>query len=311
MRFSWYLMLAASLPGLVGCGAAERPAANDAAAPQDAAVDAPVEVASPARPCALGGTGRLRVSVALDPALERRAPEVWLAARCDHGHDVRLVRWDRSPAMLLDGFGPGEYTVFASSFVAAPTTSARVSIDPVSTASLSVTLAAEPAAIGTLQAGGVGVAVDAGLLVRPDASRGDVDATAPPAWTARSFITDPDSGMSLGSVEVEAAPVEDLDDAASDPRVAVRVVVRNTCSPGGGGACGALALHGAEVRALDGETPRGVGAGAFVSASVAPGESTAMERPIVLRGALPDAQHALRVAVFGALPRAARAAGRP
>lgn len=310
MRFSWYLTLAAAAPwALIGCGDAVQGAPVDASTSADVvAVDASAEDVAPSRPCALGGTGRLRVSVALDPALERRAPEVWLAARCGD-RDVRLVRWDRSPAMVLDGFGPGAYTVFASSFLAAPTTSARVNIDPVSTASLSVTLGAEPPVMATLQAGGVGVAVDAGVAALPDAAGAGFDAAARPSWAARAYVTDVETGASLGGVEVEAVAADPADDGT--PRVAVRVVVRNTCTANGMPPCGPFALRGAEVRTLDGETPSGVNAGAFVAAELMPGESTSMASPILVRGALPDERHALRVAVYGSSPRALRAAMRP
>lgn len=311
MRFSWHLLLAAALP-LAGCGDATRATASDAGASSDVALaDGAPEDVPPARPCALGGTGRLRVSVALDPGLERREPEVWLSARCgEDDREVRLVRWDRSPAMVLDGFGPGAYTVFASSFLGAPSTSARTEIDAVSTASLSVTLSAEPGAIATLQAGGAGGAVDAGVAPRGDAGAGAADVAAVPSWSARTYITDPETSASLGSVEVEAVPAERADEDGG-ARVAVRVVVRNTCSLTGGAGCGTIALHGAEVRSLDGETPRGLGAGAFVTTTLSAGESASMVRPMVIRGALPDAQHALRVAVYGATPRAARTGMRP
>jgi hypothetical protein len=248
------------------------------------------------------------VSVALDPALEPRAPEVWLSARCgDDGREVRLVRWDRSPSMVLDGFGPGVYSVFASSFLAAPTTSARVQIDPVSTASLSVTLPSTPPAIATLRAGGSGVAVDAGAP--GDARTASVDASARPTWSGRAYLSDGTSAPSVGSVEVDAVSLGAA--AEGGEAIEVRVTVRNVCAVSAMNACGRIVLRGVEVRALDGDAPQGVASGSFSVAAIGPGESASLERAAVLRGGLPDAQRALRVAVFGELPRAGQAAMRP
>lgn len=288
---------------LSGCGASALPV-DDAAVTADAALSADVapDDAPAASPCSLGGTGRLRVALTLDTALQRRAPEVWLSTRCGaDDREVRLVRWDRSDTMVLDGFGPGPYTVVASSFLAAPARTARVDLGARATASLSVTLPAEPVALATVRAGaGVAGVLDAGAL--SDAAAPASDA-ARPAWSARATIDEAGYG-GVGSVDVDAQQV-------TEETLELRVLVRNTCAASNTATCPVLQLGGAEVRALLGDAPRGTGIGEFERARLGPGESTTLVRAISLRGSLPGEQSALHVAVHGAVTRPAAAAMRP
>lgn len=295
------LRLALTL-SLAGCGASAL-ATDDGAAPEDAAADASLTEGAPAAaPCSLGGTGRLRVALTLDTALQRRSPEVWLSTRCGaDDREVRIVRWDRAETMVLDGFGPGAYTVVASSFLAAPARTARVDLGVRATASLSVTLPAEPVALAMVRAGaGVAGVLDAGVL--RDAAAPAFDA-ARPAWTARATIDEEGYG-GVGSVDVDAQQV-------SDETLELRVLVRNTCAATNLSTCPALQLGGAEVRALLGDAPRGMGVGEFERTRLAPGESTSLLRAISLRGSLPGEQSALHVAVHGAVVRPAASAMRP
>lgn len=297
------LRLALSL-SLTGCGASalqtdDADVADDASGAADVAL---ADDAPPAASCSLGGTGRLRVALTLDPALIRRSPEVWLSTRCgDDDREVRLVRWDRSDTMVLDGFGPGAYTVVASSFLAAPARTARVVLGARATASLSVTLPAEPVALATVRAGaGVAGLLDAGLL--RDAEAPALDA-ARPAWSARAIIDEEGYG-GVGSVDVDAQQV-------SDETLELRVLVRNTCAASNTSTCPVLQLGGAEVRSLFGDAPRGTGVGEFERTRLAPGESASLLRAITLRGSLPGEQSALHVAVHGAVVRPAASAMRP
>lgn len=289
---------------LAGCGASALQT-DDGAVATDASATSEVSVsddATPAAPCSLGGTGRLRVALTLDPALQRRAPEVWLSTRCgDDDREVRLVRWDRADTMVLDGFGPGAYTVVASSFLAAPARTARVDLGSRATASLSVTLPAEPVALATVRAGaGVAGVLDAG--VARDAEAPTLDA-ARPAWSARAIIDEAGYG-GVGSVDVDAQQV-------SDETLELRVLVRNTCAASNTSTCPVLQLGDAEVRALLGDAPRGSGVGEFERTRLAPGESSSLLRAISVRGSLPGEQSALHVAVHGAVVRPAASAMRP
>ncbi len=289
----------------VGCGGAS--ATDDAARPVDAAMGAPdsprVDVGAGA-PCGLGGTGRLRVAVTVDPALLRRSPEVWLSARC--GADdrvVRLVRWDRSATMVLDGFGPGAYSVVASSLLASPARTARVDVNALSTASLSVTLPAEPAALATVRAGaGVSGTIDAGAS--PGDAVAPADVALRPTWTGRAQVDDPMLLGGVGSAEVEAVQV-------SPEGVEVRVLVRNTCAASSVASCPTLELTGAEARALVGDAPHDVAFGEFERTRLAAGESVTLTRPMALRGELPGPRSALQLSVYGTITRASAGAMRP
>lgn len=301
MRFSWIVI------ACLAAGCAEEPAAPSADAGVDAAVQptydtAAAEDVAPAEPCSLGGTGRLRVAVTLDPLLMRRGPEVWLSARCgSDDRELRVVRWDRSPSMVLDGFGPGAYSVVASSFVAASARTARIDLDPRSTASLSVTLLGEPAAIAVVRAGaGVGGSVDAGRTP-PDGAVFAADGGARATWSGRVAIDGNPGAAALGSVEVEAVQ-------ASESAMELRVVVRNTCATS---ACPAIQLAGVEARTLLGDAPTGVGEGQFDRPQVLAGESSALVAPVSLRGALPGEQGALHVAIYGVVRAPGAAAMRP
>ncbi|MEZ4390112.1 MAG: hypothetical protein R3A48_03365 [Polyangiales bacterium] len=289
----------------LAAGCAEERASPTADAAVDAAGQPAYDTAAagdvaPSEPCSLGGTGRLRVAVTLDPLLMRRAPEVWLSARCgSDDRELRVVRWDRSPSMVLDGFGPGAYSVVASSFIAAPARTARIDLDPRSTASLSVTLPGEPAALAVVRAGGAGAA-DAGLA-RPDGAVVEGDGGARPSWSGRVAIDGTPGAAALGSVEVDAVQ-------ASESAIELRVVVRNTCATS---ACPAIVLAGAEARALLGDVPTGVAEGRFDRPQILAGESSALVEPISLRGALPGAQGALHLAVYGVVRAPGAAAMRP
>lgn len=312
LRFKSLLPL---LLGGAGCGGVASPPADAASTPSTDVISdlaSPRFDTGPQQACALGGTGRLRVGVALAPELEPRTPEVWLAARCgDEPFELRLVRWDRSASMVLDGFGPGMYEIFASSFVGAPTTSARATVDPSSTVSLSVTLAATPPLLAALSGGGSGLAIDGGAPASRDAGLAETDAAVLPVWTARTHIIDSVSGASLANVEVEARPTELVPDDRDNSRITVRAVVRGVCTATPLMPCPQLTLHAAEVRTLDNERPWGVGTSNFVSNRVAPGDAVALQRPVLLRGALPDARSVVRVAVYGSIGAPTAAGMRP
>lgn len=301
MRLSWIVIACLA----AGCG--EEPYAPRADASVEAAGQAAYDVAAaedvaPAAPCSLGGTGRLRVAVTLDPQLMRRGPEVWLSARCGgDDRELRVVRWDRSPTMVLDGFGPGSYSVVASSFVAASARTARIDLDPRSTASLSVTLLGEPAAIAVVRAGaGVAGAVDAGLSL-PDGAVPAGDGGARASWSGRVAIDGMPGAAALGSVEVEAVQ-------ASESAMELRVYVRNTCATS---ACPSIQLAGVEARTLLRAAPTGVGEGQFDHPQILAGESAALVAPISLRGVLPGEQGALHVAIYGLVRAPGAAAMRP
>lgn len=297
MRFTWTLLV-----GLIGCGA-EPPGVSVV----DASIDAPevnlAEDVAPAAPCSLGGTGRLRVAVTLDPQLVRRAPEVWLSTRCgEDDRELRLVRWDRSPTMVLDGFGPGQYSVVASSFVAPSARTARTVLDPRSTASLSVTLLDEPAAIGIVRAGaGVSGAVDAGA--RRDGAVATSDGGARPSWIARASVDAPAGTNAVGGVDVEGVQV-------AEDAIELRVVVRNVCAATAS-ACPVIELAGAEARSLVNNAPVGQIEGRFDRPRLFGGESATLLRPLALRGLLPSERSAVHVAVHGLIRALGQAGSRP
>lgn len=265
--------------------------------PTDAAVffDAPSadvaaasDVALP--PCSIGGAGRLRVGVSLDPDLERRTPEVWLSVHC--GADlrpVRVVRWDRSGSQLLDGFGAGRYQVYASSFLAAGSWSAPVTLEGVSTVAVPVTLGASPASLVTLTTDDVVTGADAGVR---DAG------TALPTWGGRStFRAGADS--TVGVLEVEFQTVTPTTDAGVGT-VSMRAVVRNVCSSA---MCPTLQLHSVEVRSLRADAPAGVSLARFeMTAALAVGQSASLPQPVTLPGSLPDAAQRYQVALYGTVP---------
>lgn len=282
------------LVSLSACGSSSNvtnPTPTDAAVFSDASsADVSASSDAPMPQCSTGGAGRLRVGVSLDPDLERRAPEVWLSVHC--GADlrpVRVVRWDRSGSQLLDGFGPGRYQVYASSFLAAGSWSDPVTLEGVSTVAVPVTLVASPASLVTLSTDDIVAGADAGAR---DAG------TSPPAWGGRAtFRAGADS--TVGVLEVEFQTVTPTTDAGVGT-VSLRAVVRNVCSAG---TCPTLQLHSVEVRSLRGDAPAGVSLARFeMAAALAVGQSASLPQPVTLPGSLPDVAQHYRVALFGAVP---------
>lgn len=276
---------------LSACGSASTsdPTPSDASVPSDVVtsdVSAGGDVST--APCSTGGAGRLRVGVSLAPDLDRRGPEVWLSVHC--GADlrpVRVVRWDRSGSQLLDGFGPGRYQVYASSFLAAGSWSDPVTLEGVSTVAVPVTLGATPAALVTLSTDDVPAGgTDGGVAM----------------WGGRAtFRAGGDS--TVGVLEVEVLPATQPEGDAGVGTVSVRAVVRNVCS---GSTCPTLQLHSIEVRSLRSDAPAGVSLARFeMSAALGVGQSASLPQPLTLPGGLPSDAQEYRVALYGALPAAA------
>ncbi len=255
----------------------------------DAGVDAAVADVAPPGPCSTHGAGRLRVTVSLDPSIDRNRADVWLAARCGaQTSPVQVLRWDGSSSQSLEGLGPGSWQVYASSFLAPGAWSPRVDLAGAATAAVTVTLQGNAPVLGRYDSATGG---DAGVPPTGDAGV-TVDAGGLPGGTWRGVapVSDPDDGT-VGWLEVSAGP-------AGAGMVAVQLVVRNACTAA---PCPSLSLTAAEARTLDGDTPVDLGAIRYAGAPVAlgVGESAPLPQPIVLRGGVPDGRHGLQVALFG------------
>jgi hypothetical protein len=218
------------------------------------------------------GTGRLRVSVSLDPSLVGRTSDVWLAVQCNNGTGpVRIVRWDGSATQTLDGFGPGTYRVFGSSFLAPGQWSNTATLSGVATAAVSLTLGSEGALLASVNE------------TTPPSDGGG----APGEWTMRVPVREMNGAPMLGQATVVARAIgADLE---------VRVVVQNQC---GASVCAPLMLHSVEARALEGTVPTGFAWANFASPMVLQGALSA-SAAMRLRAMLPNAAHALQVAVYG------------
>lgn len=273
--------------------------------PRDAAVDAADVAAADVSttPCAQDGAGRLRVAVSLAPSLLERTADVWLAVQCNEGASpVRLVRWDRSPTQILDGFGPGTYRVFGSSFLAPGRWSTMAALEGVATSAVSLTLPSDGALLASVSSERPAGAVDAGEVdageVDAGASEPDVhDGSAVPVWEARAPLRDAVDGPVIGWMSVVAR-------ASASNTIELRVVVQNVCATT---TCRPITLISAEARSLDGDVPHGFAAADFENPTLAHGASTSLSRPLVLAGSLPDAQHKVQVALYAVAAPAARA----
>lgn len=282
-----FLLLGAALA--CGCGSGD---ATDGGV--DARVDASVtDIAAPfldvdpSAQCASQGTGRLRVTVSLDPSFDLQTAEVWLGLRCGSHPISRVVRWDRSATQVIDGLGPGSYRVYGSSFLAPGAWSSAVLLGNAVTAAVPVTLQAEGEVLVSYSStrGGPDASVDA--------------ATAGGAWQRQVVIRERGSGVMLGTATIEARPIT-LDpvgpDAGALPGLSVNVTVANTCATP---PCAPLRPVAAEVRALVGETPVGVGMERFTTHALEAGTHAALAEPVVLRAMPPGGESALQVVIYG------------
>ncbi len=259
--------------------------------PHDASVDAPAAppVDASTTPCANSGAGRLRVSVSLAPALASRTADVWLAVVCgDDPRPVRLVRWDGSPTQTLEGFGPGAWRVYGSTFLSPGAWSTTATLGGVSTAAVSLTLDGDGALLAQVGAG----QGDAGAPA-DTADAGDDDGSSEgAAWSARVPMRDSTGGPALGWASLTARPL----DATS---IEVQITVQNLCSQP---PCAPFTLDSVEARAAEGNTPVGFARGVFANPALQYGATTMTMPHLVLRGALPDAAHSLQVAVYSTAP---------
>ena len=281
----WLLSLAA-----VGCGSGVDGAPSqdastlvpDASAPRDGAV-ATADLAAPL-PCSTTGTGRLRVSLGLDPALAVRSPEVWLLVRCGQGDgSERVLRWDRTATQTIDALGPGTYEVIGSSFVAPWSSSTRVMLADSATAAVSVTLPSAPPVLAQLRSG-------------TGAYGG------PTLWRASVPLASGDATASVASLEVEARPYGSDPPVAGDGAfVSVTAVVRNPCA---NDLCPPYLLRALEIRTRAGDGPTGLQGFLFPDDErLGAGESKSVPQPMVVRGAMPDDLHGIELVLYGEVVR--------
>jgi hypothetical protein len=283
----WICLLATA-----GCGASPPPdedpsdagsRAADVAAYDTSAVPLP-DRAAPA-PCAATGTGRLRVSLGLDPGLTVRAPDVWLMVRCAGGNgSERVLRWDRNATQVLDALAPGSYEVRGSSFVAPWSSSTRVMLDDGATVAVSLTLPPSPAPLAQLRS-------EAALVAEATVWRGSVP-----------FATIGSTG-SGASLEVESRPYVSDPPAATDAGfLSVTAVARNQCATG---ACTPYVLRALEIRTRTDGEPTGLAGFAFPEGErLDPGESKSVPQPLLVRGAMPDLTHRIELVLYGEVIRA-------
>jgi hypothetical protein len=283
----WVLCLAA-----VGCGSGADPSNDpvDASAPADVgafAADSPAaaaDVAARPLPCSANGSGRLRVSLGLDPGLAMRNPEVWLLVRCGQGAgSERVLRWDRSATQTIDALGPGSYEVIGSSFLAPWSSSTRAMLADGATAAVTLTLPPTPPALAQLRS----AALPHG---------------APPVWRGSTPLISGTTAASVATLEVEAAPYVGSPPAATDREfVSVSAVVRNPCASG---QCAPYVLRALEIRTRAGDAPTGLLGFAFPDGErLEPGESKSVPQALVVRGAMPDDAHGLELVLYGEVVR--------
>ncbi|MEZ4409127.1 MAG: hypothetical protein R3A52_22045 [Polyangiales bacterium] len=267
---------AAALGFVAGCGDDARPSNDDHdsgtyadAGATDGASSGYADVAAP--PCGRG-SGRLRVAIALDPALERRSPDVWLAVRCGASETpARVVRWDRSTSQVIDGLGPGDYRVFGSSFVAPGAWSAPVALRDLATAAVPMTLPSEGTSLGAVNS--------------PDLRPAEGG-----AWMGRRTLMPAGVTTAVGVLEVTVVP------SPATSTVSVQAVVRNNCTA----SCPTVVLHSVEVRTLDQGEPVGLAVGRFAGTDpLAPGESATLPQALTLAGRVPDGRYGVEVSLLG------------
>jgi len=280
----WILSLAA-----VGCGSGasdlDPPPALDAStlSPDAGAVEdaagGTADLAALA-PCAPGGTGRLRVSLGLDPGLALRSPEVWLLVRCGPGGAFeRVLRWDRTATQTIDALGAGSYEVVGSSFVAPWSSSPRALLGEGATAAVSITLPPAPSPLAQLR------------------SAASANGAQVP-WRASVSLASGSTAASVASLEVEVQPYVGTPPAASDAGfLSVTAVVRNPCA---NGQCPAYLLRALEIRTRAGDAPTGLQGYRFPDGErLEAGESKSVPQPVVVRGALPDETHGVELVLYG------------
>lgn len=282
LRFRWALGLAAALVSAVGCGdgASSLQTDTDASTAADGSLshgdralpdDSAFGEAGTGAPCGYGA-GRLRVAIALDPALERRGPDVWLALHCD-GQDraLRVVRWDRSMSEVIDGLGPGRYRLFGSSFVAPGVWSSPVEVSNDSTVAVPMTLPLGGAVLGAV-------------------SMGDFTPSRGGALIARKSLRPAGVTAEVGSLEVTVTAIE------NSPEVSVHATVVNTCRE----SCPTVVLQSVEARSRMGMQPLDLAVGTFDrDAPLEPGQSVSLPVELRLTANMPDRDVGLSVVVMG------------
>lgn len=272
-------------PLLAGCGDGQGDLIPDAGAPPPDVPGVVTDAPSPA-PCALGGTGRLRVTVSIDPTLDHSRADIWLAARCGEGEQdrpVRVLRWNRESTQTFEGLGPGSYQVFASSFLSPGAWSSRVTLGAGTTAAVPVTLQGGASTLATLRTGGES----------PNAPSRDIAGI----FVSSLAITTPTATAPIGRLDVSVTP-------ATDGGLIVQSLIRNTCATQ---PCARFELQGIEVRTAAGEAPGDLSTLRVEPVVVRAGDVVPV-RPMLVRGQAPDAAHTLEVAVFGTVLPAVRSA---
>ncbi len=247
----------------------------------DAGVDAAGNDVMVPSPCSTNGEGALRVTVSLDPSIDRGRADVWLSTHCGtNPMPIQVLRWDGTSAQTLPGLGPGTWDVYASSFVSPGAASPAVMLLGVATASVTVTL---PSGAPLL------ARYDSASTVGPDGGVAE-DAGVAAAWRGVAAISDPIEGT-VGYLECYASP-------AGEGTLTVQVVVRNACTAA---QCPTMNLVAAEARSLEGGNPMDLGTGSWPDGGVTvqPGTGAALPDPITLRGVLPGGSYTLDIAVFG------------
>lgn len=290
-----------------GCG--ESPRAADAAIDAGARVDVPtVDLGdAPIPQCEGTGTGRLRVTLSLDPDVATRSPEVWLVARCGDDPNPRVVRWDGTATQVLGDLPPGVWRVYASPQLAPGEWSAPVRLEPGATAVVPVTVRQDARLLGSVAA--MSLASDAGV------DAGALDGGAATAWRATFPLSDPATRRALGEVEISTVPLRahSADGGVSgdlgalgnllNGRIAVQLTVRSRCDAP---PCPGVELHSAELRTSVEGRPVDLASEAFATgATLRAGEHVDLPRTVIARGLLPDGRYGMRLSVFGAVGQGA------
>lgn len=264
-----------------GCGgSADPPGDATVADVSDASSDAPrvAPDATAAAPCSLAGSGRLRVTLSIDPTLVRPLGDIWLAARCgdgDQDRSVRVLRWNQESSQTFEGLGPGAWRVYASSFVSPGAWSSRVTLGPSTTAAVPVTLQGGLPPLTVLRVGG-------------EMPNTMVTSAAGVDFAGRD-IAPPGGNAPVGRLETSVIETPD--------GLLLTALVRNACSRA---PCANLVVQGVEVRSLDADVPTDVASLRVEAMTVTPGEIQTF-RPLLLRGRRADATHAIHVALFGSI----------
>ncbi len=297
--------LASVVLAVTACGdASSRPDA----APSDAGVHGDVPAVDlgdvPVPRCEGTGDGTLRVTIALDPDVAARSPEVWLAARCGDSATSQVVRWDGSATQVFGGMPPGVWRVFVSPQFSPGEWSSPVVLEPGATAVVPVTVTHDARLLGSVTA--MTLPQDAGVT----SSDGGVPGL-PGAWRTRFPITDTATRRVLGEAEVETVSLRansadggvagDLGAVANllGGRIAVQLSVRSRCDAP---PCPGIDLHSVELRTFVEGRPVDVVSEIFATgATLRVGEQVSLPRTLIARGLLPDGRYGLRLSVFGSV----------